>query len=39
MAGAITRTAGRPDENTKVFDEYFKDSTMDLTNLSNKEGG
>jgi hypothetical protein len=38
MAGAINRTAGKSDENTKVFEEYFKDSTMDLTNLS-KDGG
>jgi hypothetical protein len=38
MAGAITRTAGRPDENTKVFEEYFKDSTMDLSNLLSKDG-
>lgn len=38
MTGAIKRTAGRQDEDTQVFDEYFKDSTMDLTNLSTKEG-
>jgi hypothetical protein len=37
LAGAINRTAGKPDENTEVFEEYFKDSTMDLTNLSSKE--
>ena len=38
LAGAINRTAGKSDENTMVFEEYFKDSTMDLTNLSNKDG-
>jgi len=38
LAGAINRTAGKSDENTKVFEEHFKDSTMDLTNISSKEG-
>jgi len=38
MSGAIKRTAGKQDEDTQVFDEYFKDSTMDLSNLSGKEG-
>jgi len=38
MTGAIKRTAGKQDEDTQVFDEYFKDSTMDLSNLSIKEG-
>ena len=37
MSGAIKRTAGKQDEDTQAFDEYFKDSTMDLSNLSGKE--
>lgn len=39
LAGAIARTAGRPDENTKVFEEVFKEHTLDLSNLSEKDGG
>lgn len=38
MTGAIKRTAGKQDEDTQVFDEFFKDTTMDLSNLSGKEG-
>jgi len=34
LAGAIKRTAGRPDEDTAVFDEVYKDSTIDLSKLS-----
>lgn len=34
VAGAISRTNGKPDENTEVFNEFFKDSTMDLSGLS-----
>jgi hypothetical protein len=37
IAGAISRTAGKPDENTQVFDEFFADSTMDLSNLYTKD--
>ena len=37
MAGAISRTAGKSDENTKVFENFFKDSTMDFSNLIPKE--
>lgn len=33
MVGALQRTAGKPDENTKVFEERFASSTMDLANL------
>lgn len=34
IAGALARTSGKTDENTEVFDEFFKDSTMDLSGLS-----
>lgn len=37
MVGALSRTAGKPDEYTQVFDEYFADSTVDLTNLTSKD--
>lgn len=34
LAGAIKRTVGRPDDDTVVFEDTYKEETMDLTNLS-----
>ena len=33
IAGSISRTKGSPDDNTQVFDDFFKNDTMDLTGL------
>lgn len=37
LEGLIARTAGKPNQNTTLFDEEYEEETMDLTSLS--DGG